>query len=96
MFRTPSDADLLRTQARHAHFEVRELFARGLFHAAGDLARLADRRLCDVRDLQLPEDAVEEGAVERPFHRFMLFRANSYPARDVMERRCMTACALAQ
>ena len=70
------DADSLRRKARNAHFEVQEFHPRLRFHDAGYVARLADRRLGDVRNVHALQRGVEHGAVYRqPSHCAVCFCA---------------------
>ena len=70
------DPRLFGRKPRHAHFEVQEFHPRLRFHDAGYVARLADRRLGDVRNVHALQRGVEHGAVYRqPSHCAVCFCA---------------------
>ncbi len=87
------DAHALGRQSRHAHFEVEELGAGFALHHAGDVARLADRGLRDVRDVHPLQCGAQTGSVEGYLHhRFVCFRVASQPARNAA-RFTSTTCS---
>ena len=71
------DAHPFGRESRDAHLQVEEFGLRVALHHAGDVARLADRRLCDVRDVHPLECRAEDAPVEGYVHRSACFRAAS-------------------